>query len=416
MGIDRDEAVEGLGDTADPRTSQQGQRHDAISSQDGPVGQKQLAVAGFGGVRPRVDTDSPRREHRAHRFTGVPAEKLQRLVLGSDEDDVQIHAPSRRPPRGHQRELVGGNAPSSTERHDKGDPADSALTNLAEQLHDLLRIRRPAERQRTVDSLHGNGTTRDQKQRILHGTARLRVGDASRGIHGHESPEGDGCPCLRCEGREVKAAHPTEGERLGHGHGPIPEARLGCEKPDIQTIVAERLQRERSLERSNTSTGDQHVYLLVVHVDLLFGSRPCMCATPTDPRPFTPPPAWTAKLRPPGAVTPVASRSAASPRAEPPVTPITLPSMATSLSVPTIVPLQGAPRTRRMLRWKARISSGKLRVGAASSRSRLTANSEPKRGTVPNRVRPHRQHACARRSSARSSSARVREAALRPTA
>lgn len=132
MGIDRDEAIEGLGDTADSRALQTRQRHDAVGGQNGSVDEKKLAVAGFCGVRPGVDADSSRLEQHARRATGRLAEELQRLVLGSDEEDVQIHAAIRRPPGSHQRELVGGKAPGGTERYDKGDAADNAVTDLAE--------------------------------------------------------------------------------------------------------------------------------------------------------------------------------------------------------------------------------------------------------------------------------------------
>lgn len=57
---------------------------------------------------------------------------------------------------------------------------------------------------------------------------------------------------------QAEAGRPTCAERLEHGHGGVEEVRLRSHQVEAESLRHQRAQRQRRLERGDSSTGDDH--------------------------------------------------------------------------------------------------------------------------------------------------------------
>ena len=87
-----------------------------------------------------------------------------------------------------------------------------------------------------------------------------RVGEAARESMETSAPEREVGAGVRGQLESSKCCDFAERERLGDRERPVPEVWLGCDKLDVYAIPGQRPQRERSLERRDTSTRDENVH------------------------------------------------------------------------------------------------------------------------------------------------------------
>jgi hypothetical protein len=76
-------------------------------------------------------------------------------------------------------------------------------------------------------------------------------------LDGGEASGRDGGACGGCQLAQLEAQDLAQPERLGHRQRPVPEMRLGREQLDLDATLPVCPQRERRLERSHASAGDQ---------------------------------------------------------------------------------------------------------------------------------------------------------------
>ena len=132
MVVDRDEALERLRDARDATPLEARQRDDPIAGDDPAPGQEQLVPPPLGGERTHVRRDAVSFEQQLHGVARLSPEQLERRALGADESQLHALDSARvEPGSGHQRELVGRQAPDRAGGHDERDAPHRAALDLA---------------------------------------------------------------------------------------------------------------------------------------------------------------------------------------------------------------------------------------------------------------------------------------------
>jgi hypothetical protein len=272
--VDRHEPLDRLRDAVDLLPAQARERDDSVG-RDRPAREgEQLAVAD----RDRRDTadeeDARLVEQAADGLARRVAEELERLGLGRDHAQLDAVAPDRRQMRGrHERELVGRQRPGRSPWHREGDPAHVAPLELLEELAHQGCVSRAAEGQRTRHRRLGHCPAGEEQRVVTQDGVASRPGLTAVDVDAREGSERDeGADTVR-QLAEVEVPDLAEVERLGDGHGPVPEARFGREELDADLSLSELAERESCFERRHAAAGDQDRERVSFHASMVRGGR-----------------------------------------------------------------------------------------------------------------------------------------------
>jgi hypothetical protein len=257
--VDRDEALDGLGDPVDLLPAEPRKRHNAVGRHRAAREGQELPLAQRDRRDASHEVDARLVEQPPDGLARRVAEELERLHLGRDEAHLDAVAAHGGQVRGrHERELVGRQRPARAPGHGERHPSDLSPLDLVEEVAHGDAVGRAAERQRAGDRRLGHGAAGEQQSVVAEDGVARRPGLATVGVHARQGSESD----ERADGvrqlAEVEVTHLAEVERLCDRDRPVPEARLGREQLDADPPFAELTESESRFERRDTATGDDH--------------------------------------------------------------------------------------------------------------------------------------------------------------
>jgi hypothetical protein len=203
-----------------------------------------------------VDGDGVLLEELRDGLDGRRTEDAERLLLGGDQDELRLVL--RRPPGGHQGQLVDRERPHDTVRNDEPEGSDVAGIDLVQEAPEHLDVRAPGERLGARNCRDEPGAARDDQRVVLRLRAVVEEGPVPGTVHPGEPGDSQLGSDVTGDRTEIQHVDVPVAERLRDRERPVCECRLGRHELDRDQIGRERVQRESRLDAGHAPTGDDN--------------------------------------------------------------------------------------------------------------------------------------------------------------